>query len=141
MDVGSIPSIPISNFSESEGVLMVILYGIFGCVDMIIFQLTERIAIVTKSSEAVYEGLLKDILAFSYLAIPTRHEVTCKPSAYMKIKTHSTKLSSITHSAKQFNGVSPNGKAQGFGSCMCWFESNYPSYSKDRDVHSTSGKP
>ena len=27
------------------------------------------------------------------------------------------------------NGVSPNGKAQGFGSCMCWFESNYPSYS------------
>lgn len=23
-------------------------------------------------------------------------------------------------------GVSPNGKATGFGSVMCWFESNYP---------------
>ena len=81
MDGGSIPPIPISNFSESEGVLMIILYSIIlGCVNMIVFQLTERIALVSKSSEAVYEGLPSNMLAFSYLAIPTRHEVTCKPS-------------------------------------------------------------
>ena len=81
MDGGSIPPIPISNFSESEGVLMIILYSIIlGCVDMIVFQLTERIALASKSSEAVYEGLPSDMLAFSYLAIPTRHTVRLVPS-------------------------------------------------------------
>ena len=41
---------------------------------IIIFQLVLWIGVITKSCEAVYEGC-KNMLAFSYLAIPTRHEV------------------------------------------------------------------
>lgn len=48
---------------------MIITY--FG---IIVFHLTERIAVAAKARKAVYEGA-KDMLAFSYLAIPTRHEV------------------------------------------------------------------
>lgn len=44
---------------------------------IIVFQLALWIGIVSKSSEAVSEEV-KDMLAFSYLAIPTRHEVSCK---------------------------------------------------------------
>lgn len=60
---------------------MIVLYNaIFGYIGTVVFQLiSERIAIATKSSEAVYEGA-KDMLAFSYLAIPTRHEVPVKPA-------------------------------------------------------------
>lgn len=47
--------------------------ALFGCLGIIIFQLTEWIAIVKKSSEAVSD--CNDMLGFSYLAIPTRHEV------------------------------------------------------------------
>ena len=55
---------------------MIIMYdALFGYVN-IVFQLTFFMILVTKSSEAVYEGC-KNMLAFSYLAIPTRHEVTC----------------------------------------------------------------
>lgn len=55
---------------------MIIMYdALFGYVN-IVFQLTFFMILVTKSSEAVYEGC-KNMLAFSYLAIPARHEVTC----------------------------------------------------------------
>ena len=47
---------------------MVITY--FG---IIIYHLVEWIGIITKSSEAVSDN--KDVVAFSYLAIPSRHEV------------------------------------------------------------------
>ena len=60
---------------ESEGVLMIIIYDVlFGCIN-IVFQLTFFEIIFSKSSETVYEES-KDMLAFPYLAIPTRHEVT-----------------------------------------------------------------
>lgn len=49
------------------------LFGIVG----IIFQLTEWIAISPKSSEAVSD--CNNMLGFSYLAIPTRHEVPRVP--------------------------------------------------------------
>lgn len=66
------------NNSEREGVLMVIAYdSIFGYVNIIIFQLSFWI-IISESSEAVYEGL-KNMLGFSYLAIPTRHTVRRVP--------------------------------------------------------------
>ena len=52
--------------------MIITAYGI------IIFQLALWIGVVTKSSEAVNEEI-KDMLAFSYLAIPTRHEVPKKP--------------------------------------------------------------
>lgn len=52
--------------------MIITAYGI------IVFQLALWIGIVSKSSEAVNEEI-KDMLAFSYLAIPTRHEVTSEP--------------------------------------------------------------
>lgn len=52
--------------------MIITSYGI------IIFQLAIfGIGIVSKSSEAVYEEI-KNMLAFSYLAVPTRHEVSDK---------------------------------------------------------------
>lgn len=65
-------------FLESEGVLMIVTYdALVGCVNIIVFQLAIfGIVSVTKSSEAVHEEC-KYMLAFSVLAIPTRHEVTC----------------------------------------------------------------
>ena len=58
---------------------MIITYdALFGYVNIIAFQLTERIAIVKKSTKAVL-GHCKNMLGFSYLAIPTRHEVSIKP--------------------------------------------------------------
>lgn len=45
---------------------------------IIVFQLVLWIGVTTKSSKAVYEEC-KDMLAFSYLAIPTRHEVPKVP--------------------------------------------------------------
>lgn len=41
---------------------------------LIVFQLVERIALITKSSEAVLRKR-NCVLGFSYNAIPTRHEV------------------------------------------------------------------
>lgn len=52
--------------------MIITTYGI------IVFQLLERIAIATKSSEAVLRRFL-DMLVFAYKAIPTRHEVHGKP--------------------------------------------------------------
>lgn len=58
---------------------MIILYNaIFACGIMIIFQLTERIALTAKSCEAVSK-VRRDMLAFAYSALPTRHEVPDKP--------------------------------------------------------------
>lgn len=51
---------------------MVITY--FG---IIIYHLVEWIGIVTKSSEAVPDN--KNMLVFSYLAIPSRHEMPGMP--------------------------------------------------------------
>ena len=54
---------------------MIVLYdALFGYVN-IVFQLAFFWVLVTKSLIKVYEGN-KNMLAFSYLAIPTRHEVT-----------------------------------------------------------------
>lgn len=54
---------------------MIISYSpIFGAMDIIIFQPTELIAIVDKSIKAVLR-LCKNMLGFSYLANPTRHQV------------------------------------------------------------------
>lgn len=58
---------------------MIVLHNaILGMVGMIIFQFTKRIAITEKSMKAVL-GYAKNMIQFSYLAIPTRHEVSCKP--------------------------------------------------------------
>lgn len=56
---------------------MIITYdALVGCVNIIVFQLAIfGIVLVTKSSETVHEGC-KNMLAFSVLAIPTRHEVS-----------------------------------------------------------------
>lgn len=52
--------------------MIITAYGI------IVFHLIERIATVGKSLTRVYEDS-KNMLAFSYLAIPTRHEVRIEP--------------------------------------------------------------
>lgn len=58
---------------------MIITYdALFGYVNIIAFQLTERIAITEKSMKSVL-GHCKNMLGFSYLAIPTRHEVPRVP--------------------------------------------------------------
>lgn len=58
---------------------MIIQYdAVFGYISVIIFQLTERIAITEKSMKSVSRKCI-DMLGFSYLAIPTRHEVHEKP--------------------------------------------------------------
>lgn len=55
---------------------MIISYSVvFGIVNIIVFQLTRQIAIVEKSMKSVL-GHCKNMLGFSYLAIPTRHEVS-----------------------------------------------------------------
>lgn len=59
--------------------MIVVHDAIFGYVNMIIFQLTERIALITKSSKAVFVKVRSDMLAFAYSALPTRHEVPIKP--------------------------------------------------------------
>jgi len=59
--------------------LTIILYdAVFGYVNIIVFQLVERIAITKKSIKAVLRRRI-DMLGFSYNAIPTRHEVPSKP--------------------------------------------------------------
>lgn len=58
---------------------MIGLYdAIFGYINIIIFQLAERIALAEKSMRAVL-GHCIDMLGFSYNAIPTRHEAHEKP--------------------------------------------------------------
>lgn len=52
--------------------------AVFGCANIIVFQLAERIALSEKSVRAVL-GHCIEMLGFSYNAIPTRHEVHEKP--------------------------------------------------------------
>lgn len=61
--------------------MIIMQSAVFGCMGIIIFQLTEWIAIVTKSSKAVLKEwkYCNDVLGFLYLAIPTRHEVPRVP--------------------------------------------------------------
>ena len=61
---------------KGEGVLVMLSYNEY--LKIIAFQLTERIVVVGKSTKAVL-GRCKNMLGFSYLAIPTRHEVSIKP--------------------------------------------------------------
>lgn len=53
--------------------IVLTIYGI------IIFYLTEWVCAAGKSLTKVLMGYGWNMLAFSYLAIPTRHEITCKP--------------------------------------------------------------
>lgn len=58
---------------------MIIQYdAVFGCISVIIFQLTDLIAIAEKSMKSVSRKCI-DVLGFSYIAIPTRHEIHGKP--------------------------------------------------------------
>ena len=58
---------------------MIGLYdAIFDYINIIIFQLAERIALTEKSMRAVL-GYCIDMLGFLYNAIPTRHEAHEKP--------------------------------------------------------------
>lgn len=58
---------------------MIITYdAVFGYMNIIIFQLVERIATTEKSMKSVL-GRCVNMLGFSYNAIPTRHEVQRKP--------------------------------------------------------------
>ncbi len=52
---------------------MIILYD-FGFMNMIVFHLVDFLIAVSKSSKSVYE-VCKNMLGFSYLAVPTRHPV------------------------------------------------------------------
>ena len=58
---------------------MIIAYNaVFGCANIIVFQLAERIALAEKSMKSVL-GRCIDMLGFSYPAIPTRHDVPEMP--------------------------------------------------------------
>ena len=66
--------------SESEGVLMVILYDpIFGLGRMIIFHLIEWVTTFTKTSKKALNDLWNRS-AFPVPARNSRHEITCKSS-------------------------------------------------------------
>ena len=66
--------------SESEGVLMVILYDpIFGLGRTIIFHLIEWVTTFTKTSKKALNDLWNRS-AFPVPAKATRHEITCKSS-------------------------------------------------------------
>ena len=58
---------------------MIIVYDeIIGLVNIIVFQLPRLFSVIVKSKKSVL-GYCRDALGFSYLAIPTRHEVSDKP--------------------------------------------------------------
>lgn len=78
--------------------MIVVHDAIFGYVNMIIFQLTERIALVAKSCKAVSE-VRRDMLAFAYSALPTRHEVSSKPIGLKEniYNKRNSKLKSLTY--------------------------------------------
>lgn len=62
----------------SEGVLMIVLYNsIFGYIGTIVFQLTLRIENILNIGKSCY-GAQADMLAFSYSAVPSRHEVSIR---------------------------------------------------------------
>lgn len=71
--VGSNPTVSVNQSKKGDVCFMVITYS-----GIIFYHLVEWIGIVTKSSEAVKDN--KNMLAFTYLAIPSRHEVPIKPA-------------------------------------------------------------
>ncbi len=59
---------------------MIIAYdSIFGYVNIIIFQLIRWIIVNSTQCWQAVLGYCKNMLGFSYLAIPTRHTVQIKP--------------------------------------------------------------
>lgn len=59
---------------------MIIFFdAVFGLMEMIVFHLTEWVCLVGKSLTKVLMGYGLDMLAFSFLAIPTRHEISDMP--------------------------------------------------------------
>ncbi len=58
---------------------MIIVYDeIIGFVNIIVFHLPRLFSVIVKSKKTVL-GYCRNTLGFSYLAIPTRHEVSGKP--------------------------------------------------------------
>lgn len=61
---------------ESEGVLMIVLHNsIFGYIGIIVFQLALWIKKIMNVGKSCC-GAQADMLAFSYSAVPSRHEVS-----------------------------------------------------------------
>ena len=59
---------------------MIIEYdSVFGYVNIIVFQLIKWIIVNSTQSWQVVLGYCKNMLGFSYLAIPTRHTVRIMP--------------------------------------------------------------
>ena len=59
---------------------MIIFYdAVRGLIEIVIFYLTEWICLSGKSLTKVLMGYGWNMLAFSFLAIPTRHEISKKP--------------------------------------------------------------
>lgn len=62
---------------ESEGVLMIVFHNsIFGYIGTIVFQLALWVGIIKTVGKSCC-GAKANMLAFSYSAVPSRHEVTC----------------------------------------------------------------
>lgn len=82
--------------------MIVSYHAVFDLLNIIVFQLVERIAIAEKSIKSVL-GCCIDMLGFSYNAIPTRHEVPSKP--YLQEENYyrekPTKLSNIADMANE----------------------------------------
>ena len=61
---------------ESEGVLMIVLHNsIFGYIKIIVFQLALWIGIIMSVGKSCCEAKV-NMLAFSYSAVPSRHDVS-----------------------------------------------------------------
>ena len=59
---------------------MIVLYNsIFGYIRIIVFQLALRIKSIINVGKSCY-GAKVNMLAFSYSAVPSRHEVSVKPT-------------------------------------------------------------
>lgn len=65
---------------ESEGVLMIVLQNsIFGYIGTIVFQLALWVGIIKNVGKSCC-GAKANMLAFSYSAVLSRHEVSVKPT-------------------------------------------------------------
>ena len=65
--------------------MIIVHSAVFGCMGIIIFQLTEWIAIVAENNISDKKINRNDMLGFSYHAIPTRHEVPRVPYMHENI--------------------------------------------------------
>ena len=73
---------------------MIIMHSaVFSCMGIIIFQLTEWIAIVAERQRSDKKINQNDMLGFSYHAIPTRHEVPRVPYLHEDNMTTDLKVS------------------------------------------------